>query len=192
MFDFGLRIRKLREQHKLSQEQLKELQQLKQGTVSEEVLIQVQGINVGERLLQIISGCAYINCMLSDGLKSIVKICGAIDVAKTLDMFVAMDGRKDFVNNGGDYDQILGISPRNLIIWAVTTRNGCGYHGCKLSESGAKKILSVQFKKNRQIYLEYLKDASLDSSNMMLQVIQEMEPELYPNSQSSLAHRCLF
>ena len=147
----------------------------RQGEIPEELLNQVRKVAINENLLDLLGSCAYLNYMLSKVLKSILTLCAAANTKRTLDMFANMNGRMDLAENGGDYDRIFGMEPQELISWAAE----------KGSEGAAKKMLAVQFKKNRQQFLDYQKEATLDGSNRMMEVIQEEDPGLHKKLMSS-------
>lgn len=160
--------------------------EVRRGMLSEELAAQLKDAAVDERMLEKIGGCAYINYMLSDVLKAVVMLCAVANPFKTLDMMSDMDGRGDLAEQGGDYDRIFHVSPAHLIAWAA--KGGvAGYNGYgrKITEGAAKKILTKQFQKNRQLFLEAQKLAAFESSNLMMEVIKEADSALYKNMMGS-------
>lgn len=171
----------------LPKETVENLQKaVREGRVSAQLCEQVKKATLNENLLDILGGCAYLNYMLSPVLKSVVMLCLAANSGKALDMFTNMDGRFDLDQNGGEYDTILGVEPMHLIAWAANL-GARGYNGVgqKVGMETAKKILVTQFKRNREQFLEHQKNASLDASKVMLEVLKEVEPDLYKSMMGS-------
>ena len=157
----------------------------RQGKMPAELLGKVKTVAINERLLEIVGGCAYINYVLSDVLKALVVLCAAADTKKTLEMCVNMDGRYDLKENSGNYDDIFGMEPVKLIAWAADNDNNSFGRGPLPSSDVSVQVLGTQFKKNRQVFLEYLKVASLDGNTRMMEVIKTLEPQLYKSMMGS-------
>lgn len=168
----------------LSQEDKEKLRlAVGKGEITAELKTLVKGTLIDEKLLEILAGCAFLNYDLSPVLKAVAVLCLTADTGKTLDTFANMNGRDDLEKNGGNYDDIFGIEAFTLISWAANQgqpgMGGYNYYGQRLSTETAKKVLSEQFRKNPQIFLEYQKEAPLEAGNLMLQVIKEADEALY-------------
>lgn len=150
--------------------------QLRKGEVSEQMLEQVRGAAYNEKLFRLLGGCAYLNYELSPVFRAAVTLCAAAGAKATLDMFVALDGRNALKEHGGSFDSIFRIPPIELISWAAEKGNSWGN---VVEQDVIDRILKEQFFKNRDIYLEYRKKASLDGSNRMLEVIKTADAGLY-------------
>ena len=150
--------------------------QLRKGEVSEQMLEQVRGAAYNEKLFRLLGGCAYLNYELSPVFRAAVTLCAAAGAKATLDMFVALDGRNALKEHGGSFDSIFRIPPIELISWAAEKGNSWGN---AVAQDVTDRILKEQFFKNRDIYLEYRKKASLDGSNRMLEVIKTADAGLY-------------
>lgn len=116
-------------------------------------------------MLRILGGLAFINYNQSYRFKNVVKICLAAGGSTMLDIMENLDLRGVLGNQGGDYDELFGMDSRQLISWGAV--------------KGRTDILKKQFKRNRDIFLEYMNSADFEIYNRMNAVIRELDPELY-------------
>lgn len=116
-------------------------------------------------MLRLLGGCAFINYAQSYRLKNVVKICLAAGGDVMLDIMDSLDLRGALGEKGGMFDEIFGLDCRVLIKWAAV--------------KGKTGILREQFKRNRDIYLNYMNAADFDTYNRMNSVLREQDPQLY-------------
>lgn len=126
-------------------------------------------------MLCILGGTAFVNYKQSTRLKNVLKICLAANTKEMLNIMDNMDLRGDLNQNGGDYDQVFGIDSRKYISWAA--------------EKMKTGILSAQFKRNREVYLDCMNIVDFDSYNRMNAVIQKLDPSLYNAKKATDIHK---
>lgn len=142
--------------------------------------------SMSDNLLKLLGGCSFVNYMLSDVLKGAVTVFAAANGPEVLDVVVQLDCRKLLSSHGGELDRMFKFPPAEIIEWAAERgfrRQATWSYGADSDMS--EKVLRGQFANNREAYLEYQKKASFDASNRMMDVIKEMDSNLYKNMLSS-------
>ncbi len=147
------------------------------GKISDEIKTQVNGFYLNEHIMKLVGGCAFMNYELSPVLKSFVSLGIAINTTDAFKAIVEMDGRGYFSRFGGDFDDIFELDSEKLIRWTV-------WSSCKTTMDSLKKeigakMLSKQFHKNRESFLNIHKQVEYEQSNFMLEVIEREDKALH-------------
>ena len=123
----------------------------------------------------LICGTAFMNMALSPCLMRTVDLYLASDMNCCLPIMEQLDFRRDLHERGGSFDELFHLDSKSYISWAAIRKQG--------------KILCSQLKKNKELYLECLKEADLEQMNYMMNVVRSADPELYKTLQSSAGIR---
>ena len=73
-----------------------------------------------------------------------------------------LDFRRDLHERGGSFDELFHLDSKSYISWAAIRKQG--------------KILCSQLKKNKELYLECLKEADLELSLIHIFITMEIKP----------------
>lgn len=122
---------------------------------------------VSRPLFNLTAGLSYLNYMLSDQLKNIVRLCLAINPKEALDAMQRAAAGTPLAPAvaGGAYAQEFGIDVRLYICWAL--------------ENGFWDILKYQAKRNTECYLDVMEGVGVKEANQLLLVIKEQDGALY-------------
>ena len=143
---------------------------------------QLQGIRgraVNENILRLLGGCAYVNYMLSERLRSVVMVCGAADSQQTLKVIEGMDMRQELDRNSGELEEIFGIPGREVISWAADLAQKGLSHRSAVNQDSINRILRGQFCRHAAEFVEEYKKAEFQAAAAMARIIREGDPVLY-------------
>ncbi len=166
----------------LTTSDIQQLQEaVQQELLTDEILKQVEGAVIRRECKAFLYGFSYINYMFSYKIKNVVTLLAAVDYEEAIEALKFTDERKLLEKEAGNYDTVFRIPTRKLIAWAAKegSDNYKYSYRPETPDIVPKSILRVQLVKSRQIYLDYQQQASFDESKRMLEIMQEIEPELY-------------
>ena len=150
-----------------------------QAMSSPELLRGLRGRAVNETVFQLLGGCAYVNYMLSERLRSVVMVCAAVSAEQMLGEMADMDLRQELEQIGGRLEELFGFSGRETIAWAADqVQKGVNYRAA-VNEDCLKAILRGQFFRYRDEFLEGYNRAEYQAAAVMAEIIKESDPELY-------------
>lgn len=148
---------------------------LKEGPVTDEIRSLVGSLARNHLLTWLICGTAFMNMALSSCLMRAVDLYLASDMNCCLPIMEQLDFRRDLRERGGSFDELFHLDSKSFISWAAIRKQG--------------KILCSQFRKNKELYLECLKEADLEQMDYMMKVVRTADEELYKTLQSSAGIR---
>ena len=156
-------------QKQLPKDILQEIADAVQNNKVTDRILQLAGKHhaYSEFLLKLLGGTAYLNYPLSEKLKSVVKICLAINRNEMLNNMemISTETSMNLGSKGGDFDCVFGIDAEDYIRWAALKSH--------------RAILKVQLEKNQEIYLDVMDKIGMEASNLMFSVIKVNNKELY-------------
>ena len=139
---------------------------LRADTLDGEILALAKANGPGNRyLLRLLGGTAFANAALSPCLRNMVSLCLAVGGDGMLDAMNQMDARGELKDRGGCFDQIYGVEAKKLIKWAAEKKNGL--------------ILTEQFRRNKDCFLECMDKADFEVYGLMASVVKELDAPLY-------------
>ncbi len=157
------------------EQQICEIQkQIRQGTLTKDQLAGIRGRRTNKRMFRQLGGCAYVNYMLSEQVRSVVMVCGAADSQKMLDAIEWMDLRGEIGHVAGELEELFCIPNRESISWAADQRTR---HDTR--HDAIEELLCVQFRRRREDFLEIFKNAGYRETRAMAEIIRKEDPALY-------------
>ena len=140
------------------------------------------GRAVNEIIFRLLGGCAFINYMLSERLRSVVMVCAAVAPEQMLKTMEVMDLRYELRTTGycgGELEEIFGISASVIIDWAADRIQKGLSHRTMADMDSLKEILRGQFGRHKEVFLEVYRKADFQAADVMAQIIKENDPMLY-------------
>ncbi len=150
-----------------------------QAMSSPELLRGLRGRAVNEIVFRLLGGCAYVNYMLSERLRSVVMVCAAASAEQMLREMGAMDLRQELEQIGGRLEELFGFSGRETVAWAAGQVQRGMSHQAAVNMDSLKGILRGQFLNNRDDFLEEYGKTGYQAAAVMAEIIRESDPELY-------------
>lgn len=159
------RVNYMLNQGLLSEEIQKISDALHQEKLSDEAKQMVRRHTVVQNVVEQTAGLAFANAPLSCCLKNLVELALFINRNAALNGMDFGDIRNDLKCRGGNFDKLFGIDSAKYIYWAA--------------ERFHKRILQVQFIKNREIYSKCCDAAPDTIVKRMLEVAKKLDLKFY-------------
>ncbi len=157
------------------EQQICEIQkQIRQGTLTKDQLAGIRSRTANKRMFRQLGGCAYINYMLSEQVRSVVMVCGAVDPQEMLLAIEWMDLRGEIGHVAGELEELFCIPNRESISWAADQLTRHEYRA-----GAPEELLCVQFRRHREDFLEIYKNVGYRETNAMAEIILKEDPALY-------------
>lgn len=160
--------------------QISEIQrQIFKGILTPERLRGICDRAVNTMIFGLLGGCAYVNYMLSEKLRSVVMVCSAADPIQMMKVIDEMDMRQELEHCGGELQDLFGIPGRNIISWAADRLQKGLTHRTVTNMDLINRILQEQFCRHKAEFIEEYKKAGYQAADAMARIIKEGDPDLY-------------
>lgn len=148
---------------------------LREGPVTEEIRSLAGSLAQNNLTTWLICGTAFMNMALSPCLMRAVELYLASDMNCCLSIMEQLDFRRELRDRGGCFDELFRLDVRSYISWAAIRKQ--------------QTILRSQLVRNKEQYLECLKEVDLEELDFMMKVVRTEDMGLYKELSASAGTR---